>query len=740
MELFAVNRYDENLDKSKSDENEILQKLLKKVEKRKRRHSETKKKEDKLVTHDQERDTTSKDNNVERDNDLLTKEDDLIDEDIINEGTRGDDQVDNEEPTNTFQVLGEDSDAKKREKIYAVLPSWLAHPTIISTSVGPTSEIPDDSLSQMKFLSPQIRGALKEMKITRLFPVQSTVIPWILEAHRKPPPFLPRDVCVSAPTGSGKTLAFAIPVVQILSPRVVRKIRALVILPVAELALQVFRVFKKLCEHTDLSVCLLSNLTPLAMEKEKLVEMYKGNWYSKVDIVVSTPGRLVEHLHSTDGFCLKSLKFLVIDEADRIMDAVFHNWLYHLHAHVRNTSDQLLSGQSIPLCYNELELAWANHQPHKLLFSATLSQDPEKLQNMRLFQPKLFTSVLSNLEEMQTKFAEHVEKKALEARNGDFIGKYTTPAELTEKFCLTQSRLKPLTLYALIKENKWQKFLCFTNSVEAAGRLAFVLKSLFAKDEDEIRIAELSSAKMQGGKKTFLEKFRKGQINGLICSDALARGIDIPDVDIVISYDPPRHIKTYIHRIGRTARAGKLGTAITLLSPQEQEKFNKLLSDVGKFISEEQTSSTAIEEANARKYQEALEQLREKIAKDKRIRILEINRTRELKELTTKDTSSMTVMEKLQMQATLDMHAKTDIPKESLLVGKRQVNKMLKLAKKGEDVDLSNSSKNKVKAKFDKIKGPKGVSKPSKSMKNFNHKAKKNSFKAKKPKGQTSET
>uniref|UniRef100_A0A1I8NT35 ATP-dependent RNA helicase n=2 Tax=Stomoxys calcitrans TaxID=35570 RepID=A0A1I8NT35_STOCA len=703
MELFAVKRYDEDPDKKQSDENEILQKLLKKVEKRKRRHSETKKIKEKLADTPRE-ETTTLPKDVEHEGEVESAAEQ---EDIINEGARYEQDENEAAAANTFEVLGDDKDQKNREKIHAILPSWLAHPTIISTSVAPTSEEPEDSLQQAKFLSPQVRGALKEMKITRLFPVQTAVVPWILEAHTKPAPFRPRDVCVSAPTGSGKTLAFAIPVVQILAQRTECKIRALVMLPVAELALQVFRVFKKLCEKTDLNVCLLSNLTPIAMEKEKLVEMYKGKWYSKVDIVISTPGRLVEHLHSTEGFCLKNLKFLVIDEADRIMDAVFQNWLYHLHAHVRTTSDQLLSGQAAPLCYNELELAWTNLQPHKLLFSATLSQDPEKLQNIRLFQPILFTSVLANLEELQNKFVEHAEKKASEARGGDFIGKYTTPAELTEKFCVTQPRLKPLTLYALIKENNWKKFLCFTNSVEAAGRLAFVLKTLFDKDEDAIRIDELTSSRMQGGKKTLLENFRKGQINGLICSDALARGIDIPDVDIVISYDPPRHIKTYIHRIGRTARAGRLGTAITLVSPPEQDNFNKLLSEVGKVITEEQQSSTSIEELNARKYQEALEQLRVKIAKDKRIRILEMNRTRELKELETKDTSSMTVMEKLQMQATLDMHAKVDKKQERLLASKRQLSKKFKpkkLTKKEEQPDLKVPKKNSEKNKKNKVK------------------------------------
>lgn len=454
---------DQDIKEKESNEDEILQNLLKKVEKRKRKQLQTRE-SDEIDVKQIKRDDTETTEDVE------TQERDEIDP--INEGIEGRvDDLENigEDADTGFVVLGEDYDAKKRIKVDVVLPSWLAHPTIVSTSIAAasTEEENETTISQMTYLAPHIRGALKEMNITRLFPVQSAVVPWILEAHNKPAPFRPRDICVSAPTGSGKTLAFAIPVVQLLSQRVERKIRALVILPVAELAHQVFRVFKKLCDKTDLTVCLLSTQVPFHVEQEKLVEQYKGKYFSKVDIIVTTPGRLVDHLHATKGFCLKSLQFLVIDEADRIMDAVFQNWLYHLDAHVKTTSDQLLSGRAAPLCYNELEQS-CGFQPHKLLFSATLSQDPEKLQSLRLFQPKLFTSVLDNLQELREKFANAQAEN--EVARGEFIGKYTTPAELTEKYCITEVRLKPLTLFALIKENKWNKFLCFTNSVESSGR------------------------------------------------------------------------------------------------------------------------------------------------------------------------------------------------------------------------------------------------------------------------------
>ncbi|XP_053955033.1 probable ATP-dependent RNA helicase Dbp73D isoform X1 [Anastrepha ludens] len=651
MELFTINRYtDDKIDEAKKNEDAILKKILQKVEKRKRKKSAA---AELLYSNEQ---TEGKSKPIIEG----INESELVQE-LKNENAEESAVIDNDvDPiasgapvfeTTNFQVLGEDVYNSKPKAVNMVLPSWLAHPTIISTTITPKPDAVAEisEIAKLTYLAPHIRQSLKEMHVTRLFPVQTTVIPCLLEAHAKPPPFRPRDVCVSAPTGSGKTLAFAIPVVQLLANRVERKIRALVVLPVGELALQVFKVFKKLCEKTDLAVCLLSKKFPFAQEQEKLVERYKEQYYSKVDILVTTPGRLVDHMHATKGFCLKALRFLVIDEADRIMDAVFQNWLYHLDEHVRATSDQLLSGRAAPLCYRELE-SRSGAQPHKLLFSATLSQDPEKLQNLRLFQPKLFTSVLFSLSELQEKFADATnnEEQNPQLNRGEFVGKYTTPAELTERYCITENRIKPLTLFALINENEWTKFMCFTNSAEASSRLSFVLKSLF---NEKLIIGDLSASISPKERANVLSQFARGRVHGLVCSDALARGIDLPVVDVVISYDLPRHIKTYIHRIGRTARAGNLGTAITILTLKEWERFNHILGEVGKVLTNEITVNTDYETEYAKSYTLALQGLRKKLEQEKRVQLLRKEHVKDKAKFTAKDPSKMSIMEKLQLQA-----------------------------------------------------------------------------------------
>lgn len=461
-----------------------------------------------------------------------------------------------------FQVLGTDR-FRNKQRIDMVLPPWLASPTIIANDLSNTSGHSVDSLS---YLSDNIKSSLQSCGIHELFPVQRAVIPWIINAHSQPDPFRPRDICVSAPTGSGKTFGYAVPIVQVLQSRLERRIRALIVLPVNELAVQVLKQFRKLCAGTTLTCGLLSKTVPFEAEQAQLVEQYEGEWYSRVDIVVATTGRLVEHLSSTPGFCLKSLQFLVMDEADRIMEQIQNNWLYHLDAHVKQQSDAFLHGSAVPLCLAELSKT-VDRQPHKLLFSATLSQDPEKLKNLQLFQPKLFTAIVKSFQ--QPSAADGDDKE--EQRRGDFVGKFTTPAGLTEKYCMTQAEVKPLTLYALIKANAWRRWLCFTNSGLTAHRLVYVLQQLFGTTA---RIEELSSSLLTPEKRNaVLVQYQLGQINGLVCSDALARGIDVEDVDVVISYEMPRHIKTYVHRVGRTARAGRDGLAVTLLLNHEVADF-----------------------------------------------------------------------------------------------------------------------------------------------------------------------
>ena len=506
-----------------------------------------------------------------------------------------------------------------------VLPHWLANPDIISSNLV----TPGTAITTLSYLCDTLKKNLKSMNIKNLFPVQEQVIPWILDNHKKPIPFRPRDICVSAVTGSGKTLSYAVPIVQqIMENRMECKIKALVMLPVFELAKQVFNVFDKLCNNLKVRCILLSKSRALETEQHLLLN---ADGESKVDIIVTTGGRLVEHIFYTKGFDLTSLKFLVIDEADHAMAQVQNDWYYHYIQHIGVVNEL----QSNRLSYRDL-LALTKDDggfriPQKLLLSATLSQDPEKINVFNLFQPKLFTTS-DNKEDLM----KYQARKLQEEQRGNFIGKYTTPSELSEVFCITEYKLKPLTLFGLIKKHNWKRFLCFTNTIEASHRLSFVLQTLLGT---ELVIEELSSLLPMRVRQKVLKKFSNGEVNGLICSDALARGIDVPNIEVVVSYDLPKHLKIYIHRIGRTARAGHVGRAVTLIAPDQIKTFEKLLETAGKESVKEIEPDREIEELNALNYANTLKKLQ---------KALEIEE-KERKKVNTRSTG-VSLFEKLQRQ------------------------------------------------------------------------------------------
>lgn len=212
-------------------------------------------------------------------------------------------------------------------------------------------------------------------------------------------------------------------------------------------------------------------------------------WISEIDIIVCTAGRLVEHLHNTEGFSLKHLKFLVIDEADRIMGNVQNDWLYHLDKHIKSESQ--ITSKVPHLNWNTLSNG--KSPIHKLLFSATLSPDPELLEQWGLYQPKLFSAAPIN-----------------DITSKNSIKKFTTPDELEEQYVTCTPEEKPLILYHFLSELKWDKTLCFTNSAQSAHRLTVLLD---AWGKGKFKVAELSAALDRSNRETVLKKFKQAEID-----------------------------------------------------------------------------------------------------------------------------------------------------------------------------------------------------------------------------------
>ncbi|XP_014820935.1 PREDICTED: ATP-dependent RNA helicase DDX51 [Calidris pugnax] len=471
-------------------------------------------------------------------------------------------------PPSSLMVLG-DYDRKPVQKVQPFLPQWLAQPKLVQKRIKdnlvPIRDVPG--------IHPRLLKKLQTNGIESFFPVQAEVIPAILQSASNgylmgQGGYRPRDICVSAPTGSGKTLSFVIPIVQVLLHRVVCHVRALVVLPTKELAQQVSKVFNIYTDGTGLKVILITGQKSFAKEQEMLVQKKVTGYCSLADIIVATPGRLTDHINQTPGFSLTQLRFLIVDEADRMIDDMHQNCLNQIVKaafQVENyTGSNVLFQRTKPGPLTAASSCCPQIPLQKLLFSATLTQDPEKLQQLDLFQPRLFTSVYS-------------EKKTLgDGAETEDAEKYTLPEGLSQCYVPCDLNSKPLLLLHFMLMMKFTRVLCFTNSREASHRL-FLLVQAFGG----VTVAEFSSRLSPNERQRTIKEFEQGKIQLLISTDATARGIDIKGVNYVINYDAPQFIRTYIHRVGRTARAGEVGVAFSLVLRIQERRFLRMLKDAG---------------------------------------------------------------------------------------------------------------------------------------------------------------
>lgn len=474
-------------------------------------------------------------------------------------------------PGEYYPILG-DVQVKRADVVHRVLPEWLSNPEVVASIVKKGKKAGSRKVEHFSSsLSAEMMSMLAANHIQKLFPVQEKVVPWLLSSEQRRSHLPPRDICVSAPTGSGKTLAYVIPIIEDLKTRVVRAVRAVVVLPVKELAAQVHAVFLQYIGSTSLNVRLVTGTKTFAEEQNMLVLKGAKGYASLVDIVVATPGRLLDHIRKTPGFNLHLLKYFVLDEADRVIEDVQTTLIPEVEQAVFGTAKMNCSCSGSVhnrLCTHPLTVCCLQNcrEPvQKLLYSATLTQDPDKLQSLMLFQPKLFTASTT------------VNMSSDEQRQKTFVGKYTTPQGLSEFYYLTHDNTKPLAVWDLVANHGFRDTLCFTASKEDAHRLSLVLKEM-----GNIRAEEFSAKLSITERARVLRKFASGKLDILVCSNVLARGLDVANVRHVICYDPPKFIKTYVHRVGRTARAGVPGTAVTFLRQGQLQAFKEMLSSAGK--------------------------------------------------------------------------------------------------------------------------------------------------------------
>lgn len=455
--------------------------------------------------------------------------------------------------------MKEGHEEEKKNNI-PVLP-WMRSPVDVDS-------IPKCPLDEVPLLDSKLTAALQTSGIASLFPVQLAV--W---QETIGPGSFERDLCINSPTGSGKTLAYALPIVQMLSTRSVKYLRALVVLPTRDLALQVKEVFNTIAPAVGLSVGLAVGQSSIADEISELIkrpkleagicydpEDFSEELQSSVDILVATPGRLMDHINNTKGFTLEHLCYLVVDETDRLLREAYQSWLPTVLQLTRSIDGSLFPHAKIflPTAFGSIKTTRRTGvergfkgKPYprltKMILSATLTQDPSKLSQLELHHPLFLTSG-----QMRYQFPEQM--------------------QLLKVIC--EPNCKPLYLVALLQSLHGEKSIVFTSSVDSTHRLCALLK--FFGDLN-IKINEYSGVQRQAVRSKTLKAFRTGEVQVLVSSDAMTRGMDVEGVRNVINYDTPPYIKTFIHRAGRTARAGLGGRCFTLLHNDEDRRFKKIL-------------------------------------------------------------------------------------------------------------------------------------------------------------------
>ncbi|KAJ2643653.1 ATP-dependent RNA helicase dbp6 [Coemansia sp. RSA 1285] len=288
-----------------------------------------------------------------------------------------------------------------------------------------------------------------------------------------------------------------------------------------------------------------------------------------------------------------------MDEADRLLGEGYHEWISKVQSsiemseHPPSTDEKntmLLAPDACTLRepMSKLDiLARPAPRIQKLLFSATLTRDPAKIAQLKLIRP-LYISVAQ---------AETEQKASCAA------GTYTFPSSLKEFYITCPADRKPLWLIYLLYEHHLSGVVCFTKSLEAAHRLAQVIQTWASLVPDEmwpdnkkVVVAEYSSDLSSAERARIMRLFKQGEITLLVCSDLIARGLDIDQIEAVVNYDVPTHMSQYTHRVGRTARAGKEGRAYTLVGVTQAFHFKKMMKDNGHWsgylhkISPERTS------------------------------------------------------------------------------------------------------------------------------------------------------
>ncbi|MDN3696259.1 DEAD/DEAH box helicase [Vibrio sp. 03-59-1] len=348
-------------------------------------------------------------------------------------------------------------------------------------------------------LSKSILATLAKLNFSQPTSVQERAIPHVLAG---------KDVLAGAQTGTGKTAAFGFPIIQRLSQNPIDReshskvVRSLILVPTRELAQQVFDNLESYAEGSDVKVVVAYGGTSMHVQTKNL----RGG----ADILVATPGRLIDHLF-VKNIVLNQTETLVLDEADRMLDMGFMPDIQRI-------------------------LRRMNDERQTLFFSATFDKKIKKIAHDMMRDPTEIQVTPSN-------------------STADKVKQLVFPVD--------KKRKSELLAY-LIGSRNWQQVLVFTKTKQGTDVLVKELKL------DGIKAASIHGDKSQGARQKALDDFKSGKVRALIATDVAARGLDIQQLEQVVNFELPYKAEDYVHRIGRTGRAGNEGLAVSLMSRDEE--------------------------------------------------------------------------------------------------------------------------------------------------------------------------
>ncbi|KAL9623022.1 MAG: hypothetical protein Q9160_002741 [Pyrenula sp. 1 TL-2023] len=586
---------------------------------------------------------------------------------------------------------------------FSSLPSWLANTTRVSN---------EETCSFEKLgIGPRLLANLRDHGLTEALPVQKALIPPLLAARYD----YANDLCVSAPTGSGKTLAYALPMINSLASQTSTCLRGLIVVPTRELVTQVFKVCEMCALGLNIQITTATGSKSMKEEQALLVERmlkfdpnayqrtyanpltpsdwdtfgleeliddldqaqdgrpgYIPDYKSKIDLLICTPGRLVDHVQSTKGFSLNNLEWFVIDEADKLLDDSFQEWVEVILPKLEDPFPTSLADKVLA----DLGIGGLPKSIQKVILSATMTEDISKLNSLHLHNPRLV--VVHGME-----IDPAIRAADLQDEARDQHGAFHLPGSLNElAIPVGDGMKKPLFLLYLMKRylrsspievesdethasetssedtedtdstdsessedasdasdptsdssrsynssiktshpltQKKQtaptSALIFTRSSEAASRLHRLL--ILLEPHYDQSIATITRSSNSASSRNAISSFQQGKISILIATDRASRGLDLPNLGNVVSYDMPSSIKAYVHRVGRTARAGKSGNAWTLVAHREGRWFWQEIGKTNQIkrscaVKKEKLQlpvGTSLEE----RYEKALSQLKEDV-------------------------------------------------------------------------------------------------------------------------------